>query len=80
MINYKVNFWLGNGRHGLLQFFAGLLLGPIALLAVVGLPDKKPRQYVPGLALKLDAIEVGLPHREIAAAKAPGLVTQLAGS
>lgn len=50
-------------------FIAGLLLGPLALLAVVGLPDKKLRQYVRALALKLDAIEVELPHTEIAAAQ-----------
>lgn len=51
--------WEGTG-----WFFAGLLFGPIALIAVVGLPDKKLRQYVQALALKLDAIEADLPQKE----------------
>lgn len=35
----------------------GLLFGPIALLAACGLPDKKLRNYVRALAIKLEALE-----------------------
>lgn len=38
-------------------FFGGLFFGPLALLAAVGLPDKKLRNYVRALAEKLEALE-----------------------
>ena len=45
------------GWDGAAWFFAGFLLGPLGLLAVVGLPDKQLRNYVRALALKLEALE-----------------------
>lgn len=38
-------------------FLAGLLFGPLGLLAAVGLPDKQLRNYVRALAEKLEALD-----------------------
>jgi len=45
------------GWDGTAWFFAGLLLGPLGLLAAVGLPDKQLRNYVRALAEKLEALD-----------------------
>jgi len=45
------------GWDGTAWFFAGLLLGPLGLLAAVGLPDKQLRNYVKALAVKLESLE-----------------------
>ena len=42
------------GWEGSSWGIAGFLLGPLALLAVVGLPDKKLRKYLRAIAIKLD--------------------------
>ena len=43
------------GWEGSSWGITGFLLGPLALLAVVGLPDKKLRRYLRAIAIKLDA-------------------------
>lgn len=43
------------GWEGSSWGITGFLLGPLALLAVVGLPDKKLRKYLRAIAIKLDA-------------------------
>ena len=45
------------GWDGTAWFFAGFLLGPLGLLAAVGLPDKQLRNYVRALAIKLESLE-----------------------
>ena len=44
------------GHGGIAWFFGGLLFGPMALISVVGLPDRKLRSYLKALAIKQDCL------------------------
>jgi len=45
------------GHEAASWFFAGLLFGPLALIAAVGLPDLKLRRYLRLLAEQQGAVE-----------------------
>ena len=38
-------------------FLGGLFFGPLALIAIVGMPDRRTRKYIRLMAEKLEAIE-----------------------
>ena len=43
--------------NGFPWFLGGLFFGPIALIAIAGMPDRRTRKYMRLLAEKLEAIE-----------------------
>ena len=43
--------------NGLAWFLGGFLFGPIALISIVGMPDKKSKTYLRVIAEILDEIE-----------------------
>ena len=44
------------GHGGIAWFWGGLIFGPMALISVVGLPDRKLRSYLKALATKQEAL------------------------
>tara|TARA_B100000401_G_C52190130_1_gene431953 strand:+ start:210 stop:482 length:273 start_codon:yes stop_codon:yes gene_type:complete len=42
------------GYNGISWFFGGVLFGPIALISIVGMPDKTSRKYLKVMAEILD--------------------------
>lgn len=42
------------GYNGIFWFFGGVLFGPIALLSIVGMPDKSSKKYLRVIAEILD--------------------------
>ena len=45
------------GHDGNKWFFAGLIFGPLGLIAAAGLSDRKLRRYIRQIGVKQDAIE-----------------------
>ena len=44
------------GHGGIAWFWGGVIFGPMALISVVGLPDRKLRSYLKALAIKQEAL------------------------
>ena len=44
------------GHGGIAWFWGGLIFGPMALISVNGLPDRKLRSYLKALAIKQEAL------------------------
>lgn len=51
------------GHDGSSWFFAGLLFGPLGLIAAAGLSDRKLRKYIRQIGEKQEAIEPGVEYQ-----------------
>ena len=51
------------GHDGSSWFFAGLLFGPLGLIAAAGLSDRKLRKYIRQIGEKQEAIEPGMEYK-----------------